>query len=48
MHLHLITQILEERIDRALAELGNLDDCKAVLAMITFYNLTFKVPRDFL
>ena len=47
-HLHFVSQTLEERIDGALAASGNLDDCMAVLAMITFCNLTFKIPRDFL
>lgn len=47
-HLHLVTQTLEERVDGALAESGNLNDCMSVLAMVTVGNLTFEIPRDFL
>lgn len=47
-HLHFITQVLKECIDRALAEPVNLYSCMAILAMITFCYLAFEIPRDFL
>jgi hypothetical protein len=47
-YLHFIAQIREQRIDRALTESGNLNGRMAVLPMITFRDLTFEIPRDFL
>lgn len=47
-YLHFIAQILEQRIDRALAESGNLNGRMPILPMITFRDLTFEVPCDFL
>lgn len=47
-YLHFTPQILKERIDRALTESRDLNGGMAVLAMITFRDLAFEVPRDFL